>query len=83
MAMKSYFLSLYRFEGHSKGGAVAIACGMISVVRHNEVSRVVTFAAPRITTLKSEYPFPLFQFVASGDPVPNLPPWRPWKTMEA
>lgn len=67
------------FEGHSKGGAVAIACGMISVVRHNKVSRVITFAAPRITTLKSEYPFPLFQFVASGDPIPNLPPWRPWK----
>lgn len=76
---KKLFSKPLSFEGHSKGGAVAIACGMISAVRHNEVSRVVTFAAPRITTLKSEYPFPLFQFVASGDPVPNMPPWRPWR----
>jgi len=68
-----------QFEGHSKGGAVALACAMIAEVRGLDVEQVITFAAPRITRDAIEYPYPVTQFIAAGDPVPGLPPWRPWR----
>jgi len=67
------------FNGHSKGGAVAIVCGMLSVIRHNEVKRVTTFAAPRITMQQINLPFPCDQVIAKGDPIPFLPTWTPWR----
>lgn len=66
------------FEGHSKGGAVAIVCGMLSMMRHNEVQKVTTFAAPRISKSRINYPFPCDQIIAKGDPIPNAPIWKPW-----
>lgn len=76
--LKSYKKPL-RFTGHSKGGAVAIVCGLLSVIRHNTVEQVTTFAAPRISTTRIVYPFPVDQIIAKGDPVPHSPVWRPWK----
>ena len=76
---ESAYIKPLVFEGHSKGGAVALVCGMLSIMRHNEVQRVTTFAAPRISTMKIDYPFPCTQVSAKGDPVPMLPVWRPWK----
>lgn len=71
------------FEGHSKGGAVAIVCGMLSAIRHNDVQQVTTFAAPRISMSRIVYPFPCDQIQAKGDPIPKAPvyvPWvRPWR----
>jgi hypothetical protein len=67
------------FTGHSKGGAVAIVCGMLSVMRHNTVERVTTFAAPRITMQKINLPFGCDQVEAKGDPVTKLPTWTPWR----
>ena len=75
---KSYTKPL-RFEGHSKGGAVAIACGMLSTIRHNEVQKVTTFASPRISTTRIIYPFSCDQIIAKGDPVPNAPIWLPFR----
>ncbi len=67
------------FTGHSKGGAVAIACGVLSEMRHNKVERVTAFAAPRISTRRIIYPFPVDRFEAKGDPIPKLPIWLPWR----
>lgn len=67
------------FEGHSKGGAVAIVCGMLSAIRHNQVQQVTTFAAPRISATRIVYPFTVDRIEAKGDPVPKLPVWMPWK----
>lgn len=71
------------FNGHSKGGAVAIVCGMISVIRNNNVQQVTTFAAPRISMTRIVYPFPCNQVIAQGDPVPKAPVYipllRPWR----
>lgn len=74
---KSYIKPLV-FEGHSKGGAVAVVCAMLSVLRHNRVSQVITFGAPRFTTQQIEYPFPVYRVEAQGDPVPKVPVWKPW-----
>jgi hypothetical protein len=68
-----------QFEGHSKGGAVALACAMLAEGRGLDVSQVITFAAPRITKELIVYNYPVTQFIAAGDPVPSLPPWRPWR----
>ena len=75
---KSYIKPLV-FEGHSKGGAVAIVCGMLSAIRHNKVQQVTTFAAPRISTTRIVYPFPVDRIEAKGDPITKLPVWIPWR----
>lgn len=66
------------FEGHSKGGAVAIICGLMSEIRHNKVERVTTFGAPRLTTSEIIYPFRVDQIETKGDPIPKIPVWKPW-----
>ena len=68
-----------QFEGHSKGGAVALACSMMANLRDWDVHQVITFACPRITRERIVYPYKVTQFVATGDPIPSLPPWRPWR----
>ncbi len=76
--IKDYII---RISGHSLGAAEAIIVGMLLQVDGFDVERVVASAPPKVTDAEGWSRFsglPLVRMVGPFDPVPFLPPQKPF-----
>lgn len=68
-------------KGHSRGAGLAKTAAISLNERGYRIKAVICFGSPRISKIKYEFPWDIWNYSAWGDPVPSLPFWPPlrWK----